>query len=174
MKAYLFPSLVIAVLLITVLKKYLSKNGGTPNQPETISGLTAGELASISIKPILTPMELKFSKLLDEAMPELRVMYQVAVYQTIKIKDGPDNLKIWNKLNRLTFDFVLIDGESNVMAVIELDDKSHLRPASMKRDQKKDELIKFLNKPLIRFNTSSMPSVDELRDSILPELNSRK
>lgn len=170
----MFPSLVIAILVIALLKKYLSKNGGVTNQPETISGLTASELASISIKPLLTHIELEFSKLLEEAIPELKVMYQVAVYQTIKIKVGSENLKIWNKLNRLTFDFVLIDGKSNVMAVIELDDKSHLRAASMKRDQKKDVLIKFLNKPLIRFNTSSMPSVDELRASILPELNSGK
>lgn len=163
MKAYLFPSLVVAILLMTVLKKYLSKNGGTANQPEIITGFTAGDLASISIKPLLTPIELEFSKLLDKAIPELRVMYQVAVYQTIKIKDGPENLKIWNKLNRLTFDFVLIDRDANVVAVIELDDKTHLRAASIKRDQKKDDLIKFLGKPLLRFNVSSLPSVDALR-----------
>jgi len=166
LKAYLFPSLVTAILLITVLKKYFSKNGGTPNQSETIAGLTAGELASISVKPLLTPIELEFSKLLDKAIPELRVMYQVAVYQTIKIKDGPENLKIWNKLNRLTFDFVLIDREANVVAVIELDDKSHLRSASIKRDQKKDDLVKFLGKPLLRFNVSSLPSVEALRIGI--------
>jgi hypothetical protein len=174
LKAILFPTLVITILLITLLKKYSFKTGGTPNQPETISGLTSAELASISIKPLLTPTELEFSKLLDEAMPEFRVMYQVAVYQTIKIKDSPENLKIWNKLNRLTFDFVLIDRESNVVAVIELDDKSHLRLATVKRDQKKDDLINFLGKPLLRFNVSSMPSVEVLRTDIQFVLQSRK
>jgi len=163
LKQYLFPSLVIAIPLITVLTKYFSKNGRTPIQVQTNTGLSAGELASISIKPLLSPIELEFSKLLDKALPELRVMYQVAVYQTIKIIDGPEYLKIWNKLNRLTFDFVLIDRESNVVAVIELDDKTHLRAASIKRDQKKDDLIKFLGKPLLRFNVSSMPSAEVLR-----------
>lgn len=174
MKAYLFPSLVIAILLIAFLKKYISKNGGETKQPETISGLTAGELASISIKPLLTPTELKFSRLLEQAIPELRVMYQVAVYQTIKIQNSSENLKILNKLNRLTFDFVVIDNESNVVVILELDDKTHLRADSLKRDQKKNDLIKYLGKPLLRFQSSNFPSLEELRNSILLELNSRK
>ena len=174
MKAYLFPSLVIVILLIAFLKKYISKNSGATNQPETISGLTAGELASISIKPLLTPTELKFSRLLEQAIPELRVMYQVAVYQTIKIQNSSENIKIWNKLNRLTFDFVVIDNESNVVVILELDDKTHLRADSLKRDQKKNDLIKYLGKPLLRFQSSNFPSLEELRDSILLELNSRK
>ena len=72
-------------------------------------------------------------------------------------------------MNRLTFDCVLIDRESNVLAVIELDDKSHNVAASIKRDQKKDELIKFLNKPLLRFQASNFPSIDDLRSLILSE-----
>ena len=166
MKAYAFP---IVVFILIGLAKYLerrSKLAKSSGLSESISGLSRNDLALISLKPLLTPTELKFSYLLDEAMPELRVMYQVAVYQTIKIKDGSEKLKIWNKLSRLTFDFVLIDKESNIVAVIELDDKSHLRAASVKRDQKKDDLIKFLGKPLLRFNVSDMPSVESLKTAI--------
>ena len=165
MKVYVFTGLLI--VLIAILKIYLSIDGKTTKNSDSISGLTQDELASISLKPLLTPTELKFSELLEEAIPELRVMYQVAVYQTIKISNSSNSLKIWNKLNRLTFDFVLIDRESNVLAVIELDDKSHNRAASIKRDQKKDELIKFLGKPLLRFQASDMPSIDDLRSLIL-------
>lgn len=166
MKAYLFPILVIVIVGIAKLKEFKSKGGNASKGSDSISGLTQDELASISIKPLLTATELKFSRLLDEAIPTFRVMYQVALDQTIKIKDHPGSMKIWNKLNRLTFDFVLIDKDSNVVAVIELDDKSHFGAASIKRDQKKDELIKFLGKPLLRFQASNMPSVDELRSSI--------
>ena len=75
MKDYLFLALVFVILLIALMKRYLSKDGRVSNQPGAISGLTAGELDSISIKPLLTPAELEFSKLLDQAIPELRVMY---------------------------------------------------------------------------------------------------
>jgi len=174
LKAYTFP---IVVFILIGLGKYLerrSKHAKNSGLSESISGLSRNDLAKISLKPLLTPTELKFSYLLEEAMPELRVMYQVAVYQTIKIDEGPEKLKIWNKLSRLTFDFVLINKESKIVAVIELDDKSHLRASSVKRDQKKDELMKFLGKPLLRFQASDMPSVDELRDSIQSAVQSRE
>ena len=139
---------------------------------KSISGLSRHDLAAITLKPLLTTTELKFSRLLDEASPTLRVMYQVALHQTIKIRDYPGSMETWNRLNRLTFDFVLIDRDSNVVAVIELDDKSHVGPISVKRDQKKDELMKFLGKPLLRFQASAMPSVDALRIEIQSVLQS--
>ncbi len=166
--------MIIVIVGLAKLQAGRSKDSKGPGISKSISGLSRHDLMAISSKPLLTTTELKFSHLLDEANPTLRVMYQVALYQTIKIRDFPGSIETWNKLNRLTFDFVLVDRESNVVAVIELDDKSHVGATSVKRDQKKDELMKFLGKPLLRFQSSDMPSVDELRDSIRSAVQSRE
>lgn len=53
-------------------------------------------------------------------------------------------------------DFVLCDSDDlSTIAVIELDDRTHLRPARVKRDQFLEETLKEAGIPLIRFWSTS-------------------
>jgi len=150
--------LLILPILFWVKKRFLP-----PKAHGEIAPFTTSELSQISVKNLLTPTELKFYKLLKKAVSEFEVHAQVAVYQLLKIQSGNESHKIFNRLNRMTFDFVITDSETNVLAIVELDDKSHSRLSAKKRDLKKDSLMSHLNRPLIRIDGASKLTATEIR-----------
>jgi len=73
----------------------------------------------------------------------------------------------YNRYAQLHIDFLLIHPTNSApILAIELDGPSHANPTQANRDLKKNELLKTVNIPLIRFN--SQPSPDQLRQSLSP------
>ncbi|MCH4248032.1 DUF2726 domain-containing protein [Acinetobacter populi] len=107
---------------------------------------------------LMTPFEQKMFTQLKRAFPENDVLCQVAFSALIT----NDHYKIRSRFNRKVTDFVLINSECDVIAIIELDDPSHLNKVA--EDQFRDKMLNEAGYTVYRF--CSIPSVQELRKSI--------
>lgn len=71
-------------------------------------------------KPLITAFEQKMFVRLNEALPEHHILAQVAFSALIT----SDNFKIRQQFNRKVTDFVVLNRDMKVIAIIELDDRS--------------------------------------------------
>jgi hypothetical protein len=73
---------------------------------------------------------------------------------------------VFNRYNRLTADFVLCSPDFRVLAILELDDRSHDRPKRLEADGRKAGVLQAAGIPLHRLNVNPMPGEAELRELI--------
>jgi hypothetical protein len=104
---------------------------------------------------------------LREAMPECVVLAQVALSSLVETKEK-GRIKPWfNRIAQKSVDFVLcLPQDFTVVAVIELDDRTHQRADRRKADATKDEALKIAGHPILRFKVREMPSVEQIRAAI--------
>ena len=114
------------------------------------------------IKNIMTPTELKLYLRLIQAFPEYLVFSQVQLSQVLDVPSGPEKLSWWNKINRMSLDFVICDKVSKPVCVIELDDSTHLRKKRVEQDSKKDKALKVAGIKIVRIKVKEMPTAAEL------------
>ena len=77
------------------------------------------------VRKLLSQPEQVLYHRLIHALPEHIVLAQVQVSRVLGVKKG-FNFHEWNnRINRLSYDFVVCGKDSTVIAVIELDDKTH-------------------------------------------------
>ena len=96
---------------------------------------------------------------LISAFPQHHVLAQVAFSALITSQ----NYKIRNQFNRKVTDFVLLDKNCNVVAVIELDDPSHI--GKEQEDAARDAMLQEAGYRVLRY--TSIPSVSALQKDIL-------
>lgn len=107
---------------------------------------------------ILTPFEQKMFRQLQHAFPEYDVLCQVAFSALITNTD----YKVRSRFNRKVTDFVLINSQCDVLAIIELDDPSHLN--KVEEDQFRDQMLSEAGYRVFRF--THIPSIQELRKTL--------
>ena len=106
--------------------------------------------------PMLSAAERGFYAVLCEAARardrEAVVMAQVPISQLIKVKRGTEQWRSWhNKIDRKTVDFVVLDGRTfEVVAAVELDDRSHQRADRRQRDAFVEEAMAAAGVKLVR------------------------
>jgi hypothetical protein len=101
---------------------------------------------------------------LTKAFPDQRILAQVAPSQFVHVRKGATFGKLFNRYHRLTADFVICTPDFRALAVFELDDSSHDRPARLEQDQRKAAVLNAAGIPLNRLNVNPMPNEVELRD----------
>ncbi len=75
-----------------------------------------------------------------------------------------------NKVIRKHFDFILCDPDRvKVIAVVELDDKSHNTKSAILRDTFKDEVCASVGLTIHRIPVSNAYNIQEIRETIFPE-----
>ena len=104
---------------------------------------------------MLTKFEQKMFVRLKEALPQYHVCPQVAFSALIT----QDDLKIRQMFNRKVTDFVLIDQQCKVIAIIELDDPSHI--GKEKQDQQRDAMLNDAGYTVYRY--TSIPTIKRLQ-----------
>ena len=109
-------------------------------------------------KRVITPFESKMFYRLKESFPQFHVLAQVAFSALITNQ----NLKIRSKFNRKVTDFVLLDHELEVVAIIELDDPSHI--GKEVEDALRDEMLCEAGYQVYRY--TDIPSTKQLRKDI--------
>ncbi|EGR4421511.1 DUF2726 domain-containing protein [Vibrio cholerae] len=73
----------------------------------------------------------------------------------ICLPDDPKNIVGFNKISRKHVDYVVIKrGTSKVICVVELDDSSHQKKDSIRRDREKDYALKSANIPVHRIKAT--------------------
>lgn len=121
--------------------------------------------------PLFTAAERSFLGVLDQAVSEnYRVFGKVRVADIINPEKGMDR-KSWqiafNKISSKHFDYVLCSKDNlEVIAVIELDDKSHNTKKAINRDALLEDACKSAEVKLIRFQAKSGYQVQTVRENI--------
>jgi len=103
---------------------------------------------------------------LVKALPEYIVFAQVQVSRVLGVKKG-SNFHRWNnRINRLSYDFVVCTTDGRVVATIELDDSSHKAVSRTATDPKKDRATAAAGVRLIRWGVKALPDENVIRAAV--------
>ena len=120
--------------------------------------------------PIMTESEVRFYRILLEALPGAVIMTQVQISRLVEVPSdklgGAASARWRSRVAQLSADYVLVDADCRtVLAVIELDDWSHAAADRIKTDAKKDEALSAAGIPVMRFHGEQMPDTDLVRQA---------
>lgn len=153
---------VISVLLIVVIalavlaRMGLLSKAGSPT-----------EWPFYAKRPLTQPEQVLYHRLV-RALPEHIVLAQVQVSRVLGVKKG-HNFHSWNnRINRLSYDFVICTKDATVLAAVELDDKSHERSDRAATDDKKNMATAAAGVRLVRWNVKALPNDGAIRATFAP------
>lgn len=132
----------------------------------TKSRASAGKWPFYAKKPLTSPEQVLFHRLLA-ALPNHIVLAQVQVSRVLGVKRGHNFAQWNNRINRLSYDFVVCAKDSTVIAVIELDDSSHNDKRRQETDAKKDKATAAAGIKMIRWQVRDMPDAARIKVAIL-------
>lgn len=115
----------------------------------------------------LTPVEVVLFNHLRRALPDCMILAQVQLSRFLDVESGENKLAWLNRVNRMSVDFLICDEKSNIIAVIELDDKLHRRADRRKANEKKNRAILSAGLHLIRWPVGKVPSIASIRATVL-------
>ena len=116
-------------------------------------------------KPLTHPEQVLYHRLVA-ALPDHIVLAQVQLSRALGVKKG-FNFQEWNnRINRMSYDFLVCAKDSTVLAAIELDDKSHDTAARAATDAKKDRASAAAGIRLIRWRVKALPDDAAIRQPI--------
>lgn len=129
-----------------------------------------GQDAAFKAKTLLTANELEFLARLEFAAPELRFCPQVAMgallEPAVPRKDAKAYYRSRGMFAQKIVDFVAQRRDTGaVVAVIELDDRTH----SVEKDEKRDAMLAQAGYKIIRWHSKNKPSVAEIRATLVPQ-----
>lgn len=123
-------------ILITVIF-FLFVDGNSSNNKEDKAQVTQGVF--------ITNREKEMFDLMEKALPKTHIFIQVSFSALLRSSD----IAIRNKFNRLRTDYVVSDRDFNILAVIELDDRSHIGKED--RDRQRDKLLTDAGYKVLRY-----------------------
>lgn len=156
----LFVVLVLLVLAVAVLL-YLKKQG-------LLEGGGSGPWPFYVKKPLTHPEQVMYHRLV-KALPEHIVLAQVQVSRVLGVKKGSSFNEWNNRINRLSYDFVICSKDSTVLAAVELDDKSHESKRRTVTDEKKNKATADAGLRLIRWNVKALPDESAIQRELRSE-----
>lgn len=142
-----------------------------------IKSLPGKEYSYQRRKTLFSAAERSFLGLLDQAVSEkYRVFGKVRVADILTPANGLSGTKrqaAFNRISQKHFDYVLCSKDKlEVIAVIELDDKSHNTKKTITRDAILEKACKSAELKLIRFKAKATYPVQAVREQIELALNS--
>jgi very-short-patch-repair endonuclease len=106
-------------------------------------------------KRVITAFESRMFTRLKDAFPHHHILAQVAFSALIT----HDQMKMRNQFNRKVTDFVVLDREYNVVAIVELDDPSHI--GKEQEDAERDAMLIAAGYTVIRY--TQIPTIRQLQ-----------
>ncbi|MDO4906047.1 MAG: DUF2726 domain-containing protein [Lautropia sp.] len=124
----------------------------------------------VKARPLLTDNETEFCHRLEDALPEFRILVQVSMGALIE-PDLDDEehvppgrfLSIRGRFAQKVVDFVIVDDEYQVIALIELDDSTH----DPDKDAKRDAITDMAGYLTLRYDSRQKPEPEEIRDDFI-------
>jgi very-short-patch-repair endonuclease len=117
-------------------------------------------------RPLSQPEQVLYHRL-TRALPDHIVLAQVQVSRVLGVKKGA-NFHEWNnRINRLSYDFVVCGKDSTMVAAVELDDKTHESDDRASTDAKKNKASADAGLRLLRWHVRSLPSEEVIREELL-------
>ncbi|AKH38256.1 MULTISPECIES: DUF2726 domain-containing protein [Nitrosomonas] len=128
-------------------------------------------------KALFTPAERSFFGVLSQAVSNQYLVFgKVRIADVVGIKKASNNSVrqiAFNKMASKHFDYVLCTKDTlSVVAVIELDDKSHLKEKTIHRDSLVENICRNADLTLIRFNVKASYQISAIKNKITASLNS--
>jgi very-short-patch-repair endonuclease len=131
-------------------------------------GSDADEIWPFYAKKLLSQPEQILYFRLVQALPEHIVLAQVQLSRLLGVKKG-NNYRAWfNRINRMSVDFVVCNKDSSIVAVIELDDATHQKEDRRTADAKKDKALTSAGIRIVRWHAKSIPDIATIQSTILP------
>jgi very-short-patch-repair endonuclease len=119
------------------------------------------------LKCLLTQPEQVLYHRLVKALPNHIVLAQVQVSRVLGVKKGSRFHEWNNRINRMSYDFVVCDKSAAVIAAIELDDKSHGTERRRDTDAKKTKATIDAGLKLVRWQVKSLPDEAAIQREII-------
>lgn len=126
----------------------------------------SGRTGAYRARALMTPNEAEFFGRLVVALPDHYIFPQVAMTALIGAASS-DKKKAYSDRLRIAqqrVDYVVCDRTCKVVAVVELDDRTH----SADKDQVRDARLQQGGIRTVRFQSKNKPGVEALRTAILP------
>lgn len=124
--------------------------------------------AAVKVKPrkLLTSNETEFYNRLVAALPEHRVMAQVsmgALLDPAVPRGDKAYMSIRGRFSQKVVDYVICNSALEVVAVVELDDRTH----NAVKDAQRDQLLAAAGYKTVRFDSRTKPSPEQIRTAIV-------
>ncbi len=125
--------------------------------------------AKFKAKTLLTANELEFLGRLEAAAPELRFCPQVAMGAVldpaVPRSDGKAYYRLRGMFSQKIVDFVAQRrADGSIVAVIELDDRTH----ETEKDAKRDAMLASAGYRVVRWNSKTKPDAAAIRAGLMP------
>jgi hypothetical protein len=155
------PIAILAVVIVGILAAIVlvsaKKSAGAPDEDEEWPYYA---------KRVMSAPELDMFRRLQQVLPRHIVLSQVAISRILGVQKGHNFGEWFNRINRMSADFVVCAEDASIVAVIELDDSSHLREDRKSADAKKDKALSAAGIRVIRWAIKSLPSDAEIRATL--------
>ncbi|EPL4105858.1 DUF2726 domain-containing protein, partial [Pseudomonas aeruginosa] len=156
MKSLLLAAIVVAAIFIfAVAAKW--KNAQPWNGPWPF----------YAKRPLTKPEQILYHRLIH-ALPNHIVLCQVQVSRVLGVKRGFKFSQWNNRINRLSYDFVICSKDASVIAAIELDDCTHQRAGRQEADKRKDKATADAGVKMIRWNVKNLPNSVAIQEAVAP------
>lgn len=117
-------------------------------------------------KPLLTANEREFYGRLRQALPDFSVLPQVAMSALLRSRGqgrDADALAGFRRFSQKVVDFVVCDDELKVVALVELDDRTH----SAQKDRLRDAMTEEAGYRTLRYSSRQKPTAAAIRKDVL-------
>jgi hypothetical protein len=121
-------------------------------------------------RPLTEPEQVLYFRL-RQALPDHMVLAQVGMSRFLAVRRGHNARAWYNRINRMSVDFLVCTKDASVVAAIELDDASHQQPDRASADAKKELALKAAGVRLVRWKVSAMPDEAAIQLSIATALS---
>jgi hypothetical protein len=150
--------LVILFLVVTVIAVILKLKNKIP----------AGVIQYQTRGALLSPAELSFFRVLQNVVGQsVLICPKVRLGDILKPSEKQNYQTALNKISRKHIDFVLCDpATTNILGVVELDDKSHDRTDRATRDAFVDSAFAAAGIQIVHFKASASYSVEQVRQQL--------
>jgi very-short-patch-repair endonuclease len=116
-------------------------------------------------RPMTEPEQVLYSRLC-QALPDHIVLAQVGMSRFLAVRRGHNARAWYNRINRMSVDFLVCTKDASVVAAVELDDASHQHPDRVSADAKKELALNAAGVRLLRWNVGAMPDEAAIQRSI--------
>jgi len=151
----LFFVLFLIFVLVFLQRLFLGKSGSDGRWP-------------YRLKQVLSVPEQVLYHRLIEALPGHVVLAQVGLTRVLAVDkvQGKRYFEWFNKINKMSLDYVVCTRDMNVLCAVELDDSSHDDVKRRSADAVKNKALESAGVRLIRWHVKSMPDSQQIIDAV--------
>jgi hypothetical protein len=149
-------TLIITIVIIALIAFFVF----APNQSNEKNNKSYSQY-KYKQKALMTDNEFDFFNRLNQALPDYHVFPQVSMGAILQ-GDGPNKFASRGTFAQKIIDYVIYNKQKRIIAIVELDDKTH----DQDKDEKRDAMLIQAGYRIVRYNSKNKPSIEEIKKDI--------